>query len=224
MRLSRVLTLAVAAFALGTATVPADALAKKGKDKSSEQAGEPLQIEETQISSFDETFGKVKDLQTKLQEMNTNIVTANDKITTALGLPQGTPVADALNDLKSKAGDKLTVALDGDKPKLSLADDAPENLKTAVTATNEAVNLWVDTLGKATTLHQDIMAVKDSAMALPGETPAAFKESGLPPTQLPKVTKTVQNNVKATTQTVEMANEVVKSLTTTLDTLKGFAG
>lgn len=224
MRLSRVLTLAVAAFAFSTATVPADALAKKGKDKGSESAGEPLEIQETQISSFDETFGKVKDLQTKLQTMNTNLVTANDKITTALGLPQGTPVADALNDLKAKAGDKLTVALDGDKPTLTLADGAPENVKTAVTATNEAVALWVDSLGQAATLHQDLMAVKDSAMNLPAETPAAFKDSGLPPTQLPKVTKTVKDNVKATTQTVDMANDVVKSLTMSLDTLKGFAG
>ena len=222
MRISRVLSLAIAAFTLNAAVVSSDAFAKK--EKASAEASGPLEIQETKIASFDDTFGKVKDLQAKLTLMNTNMVGANDKITEALGLPKGTPVADALADLKAKAGDTLTVALDGDKPKLTVADAAPENVKSAVTAANDAVNMWMAAAKDATTLQSDLMAIKDEAAALPGKTPDAVKEAGLPVTELPKVTKAVNNNLKATMQTVDMAKMVVESLGANIQTLKGFAG
>lgn len=214
--ISRALTVALGVFALGASAVPADSFAKKNKNKTEE----PLEIKETKVASFDDVFSQVGEIKTDLDTVQKDLAAASDKIASAMGMAQGTPVADALADLKEKGKDHIKLTMAGDKPSLTVDDAAPENVKAAVTATNGAVVLWVDSAKTLAGLVDKSKAVAEAASALPPQVPDAAKE--LAPPDALKFPKLVKNNVTATMQTKDQVGAVAEALKTNLETVKSF--
>jgi len=208
-----IMTLLVAGTVIFTAT-QGDAFAKKDKAAGTETA--LVEITETGTSA-DNVFMAAKAIHDTLNGIQTDLQTGNDNLTSALGLTQGTPLADALADLKTKAGDKLTVAMDGGMPKLSLADGAPDNVKAAVDSANSFVAMHVDAIKKAKDLVPQAQEVAAQAAGLD---PASLaKEVATNPMDIPKVMKAVANDIKAVTQTPKRIDSVVGVLTTDIDTI-----
>lgn len=144
----------IALAALVTLGVSADAEAgkkkkkNKGGDTTTEEAADKdsdgIQILDTGLEDVDSFFAAAKAPIGTLTSTRQGIDKLQLDLNTALGLAEGTPLADAIADLKSKAGDSLTVAMDGTMPKVTASDAAPENVTTAV----DALNSGVDEIGK----------------------------------------------------------------------------
>jgi hypothetical protein len=209
-RLSVVFAAALLAFAVPSQ----DAWAKKG------DSAEVISIETTGISAFDDVFGKVKDIQDKLTSIETNLQTSNDNIATTLGLAAGTPVKDAIADLKAKAEGKIEVAMDGTTPTLKAKDGVPENVTAGIEAVNTAIKAWTESAATVATLKSDVDALVASTKEMPGKVPEAAKSAGLGAKDIVKVTKTVGSNVKATGQTADRTKAVGEAIVANVDTVK----
>ena len=188
-----------------------DAQAKKEKDSSNSVA--LVEIVETGTSA-DSVFMPAKEINDTLNSIQTNLQSGNDSLTSTLGLTQGTPLADALADLKTKAGDKLKVAMNGSKPTLSLADDAPDNVKAAVDSANQFVQIHVDAIEQAQGLVPQAQQVATAAGSL--NPTDLVKEVATNPMQIPKITKDISSDIKAVTQTPQRIQNIVDTLTTDL--------
>lgn len=202
----------------------ADALAKKEKAPKEQTAtSEMVEIVMTGIAEADsKIFQPAKDIHDTLAGIENDLKSGTDAFTSALGITQGTPLKDALADLKAKAGDNLEVAMNGAKPSVSVKDAAPENVKAAVASLNSFIDLHVSALDKAKDLPAQAQALVASAQSLD---PAAMaKEAAANPMDVPKVLKTINNNLKAVKTTPDRVKNVTGTLTGNVDAIKGLAG
>jgi hypothetical protein len=206
----------IAAAILSLAVAPQAAWAKKDSSATTEY----IVIETTGLSAIDDVFTKVADIQTKLTEIETNLKTSNDNIATSLGLAAGTPVKDAIADLKSKAEGKIEVAMEGTTPTLKAKDGVPENVTAGIDAVNGAIKAWTDSAATVATLKSDVDALVTASKELPGKVPESAKASGLGAKDIVKATKTTGSNVKATGQTADRAKAVGEALVSNIDTVK----
>lgn len=223
----RSLAVVLGAFLFASTFTPTDAFAKKDKSAEAEaDAGatfEVLPIEETGISAFDDVFMKAKAINDKLTTSHDNIVAANDNIVTALGLTKGSPVGDAIAQLKKDAPGMLTVTMDGMKPAVDVQPDAPDNVKNAVAAINGASDALVSTSAALATIPGEAKALVDACKEFPAKVPAIAKEAGLKATEIPSLLKKVKNNVKATGQIPNNTKVLVDTTGDTLNIIKSLA-
>ncbi|MCB9777454.1 MAG: hypothetical protein H6742_02695 [Alphaproteobacteria bacterium] len=216
--LTSVLAVSAVVFTFGAN----DAFAKKEK-KAKEDGDAPalIQIELVDIAEADAVFGPAKEIHDILNDIETNLGTARGEFTTALGVAQDAPLQTALDDLMAKAGDSLTVAIDGGKPKLSVGDAAPDNVKTAVEAGNKFIQLHVDSVKRATEL---VPKAQEVAAAAAGLDPAGLaQQAAANPMEIPKKVKAITNNVKAITQTPKRIESLVGTLNENITVISGLA-
>jgi hypothetical protein len=183
-----------------------------------------LAIETTGVATFDSVFGKAGSMLTSIVTARTNIDTANKNLTTALGLKDGTPLKDAIADLKTKAAGKIKVAMNGTTPKLEATDAVPDNVKKGI----DAVNGLIDATGSATTAMGQV--IKDSpalvaevkAFADVAKVTSDIKAAGITnPIDLGKILKKVANDVKVISSIPGEAQKLVDSGVETFNTVKG---
>lgn len=201
-----------------------DALAKKEKaPKAPKETAEMVEITMTGIAEADsKVFEPAKAIHDTLASIENDLKAGTDAFTAALGVTQGTPLADALTSLKANAADSLTVEMDGMKPKVSVKDAAPDNVKAAVSSLNDLVELHVKALDQAKDLPAKAQELVASAQSLD---PAAMaKEAAANPMDIPKVLKTINNNLKAINTTPDRVKNVTGTLTGNVDAIKGLAG
>jgi len=217
-------------FALGLSLVgglsfsSSDAFAKK-KDKGSEtEAEEAIEIVVTNIKAIDDVFAPAGAMLTSLKTAQDGIKAMNTGIVTAMGLPEGTPVADALAELKKAAPGMLTVKMDGMKPKVDVKPEAPENVKKAVESINAGGEGIVAAIKAMTEIPEQIKTTVDAAKALPAQVPTIAKDAGLKPTEIPKLVKTVGGNVKAVAQIPEQAKSTGGAAKASVEIIKGLGG
>jgi uncharacterized protein YoxC len=219
--LVRALAFALAAASVSPAWAP-DAWAGKG-DKE-QKAKDWAEIEKVGIPSIDAVFTKVAEMQRSISTVELSLTSANTNLTTALGLPQGTPFADALADLQQKADGKLKVVTEGGTPKLTTSDAVPSNVQAGV----DAVNGFTGGIGTSVTALQQIpsqaQAVIPEVQALPAKFPAEAKDLGAKVTEIPKMLSAIKNNVDATVQTPARAEAALTALTGTLTTITSTFG
>lgn len=198
-----------------------DAWAKKKKDSGEDKPqAELVEIAETGTSA-DSVFMEAKGIHDTLNEIQSKLTEGNNQLVSALGLTQGTPLSDALADLKAKAGDKLTVAMNGAVPTVSVADGVPENVSNAVTSLNSFIDYHVQAIDQAKGLVAQAQAVAAKAQGLD---PAALaQEVASNPMDIPKVVKTLKSNITAVTQTPRRIDDTVTVLGTNVETIKGLA-
>ena len=201
-----------------------DAFAKKEKaPKETKETTEMVEIVMTGIAEADsKVFEPAKAIHDTLAGIENSLKTGTDAFTSALGVTQGTPFADALASLKANAGDSLSVAMDGVKPKITVADAAPDNVKAAVSSLNDLVNAHVAAMDQAKDLPAQAQALVAAAQTLD---PAAMaKQAAANPMDVPKVLKTINNNLKTVKTTPDRVKNVTGTLTGNVEAIKGLAG
>lgn len=201
-----------------------DAFAKKEKaPKAPKETSEMVEIAMTGIADADaKVFAPAKAIHDTLAGIEASLKAGTDAFTSALGVTEGTPLADALASLKSNAGDSLTVAMDGTMPKISVADAAPDNVKAAVSSLNDLVDAHVSALDQAKDLPAQAQALVAAAQTLD---PAAMaKQAAGNPMDIPKVLKTINNNLKAVSSTPDRVKNVTNTVSGNVEAIKGLKG
>lgn len=208
--------LLIGATAAGLLLVSPTAFAGKG-NKSGDT--EWKTIEPIGIKSFDDFFAPVKQMHGSLSTVEVELKTANTNLTTALGLPQGTPFADALADLNNKAQGKINVAMNGTVPKLSTSDAVPANVQQGIDAVNGLTASVGTSVTELQNIPQQAQQVVAEAQSLPAKFTSEAKDLGAKITEIPAMLKTLKNNVDATVQTPARATAAINELTGTLNVI-----
>jgi hypothetical protein len=182
-----------------------------------------LTIETTGVATFDNVFAKAGSMLKSIVDARTNIDTANKNVDTALGLKEGTPLKDALADLKTKAAGKIKVAMNGTTPKLEPTDAVPENVKKGI----DAVNGLMDATSSATTSMTQVakdspaLVTECSAFADVGKVTSEIKAAGISsPLDLAKILKKVAGDVKVVQSMPGEAKKVVDGGVETFNIVK----
>lgn len=227
------LALAVTFTVSDSAEAKKDKKKKKGDEETTEQVetaegetaeAEPtvLMVEMTGIADVDNVFGKaVAPLQT-LQKAGESLDSLNKNLATALALPEGTPFADALSDLTSKAEGKINMAIsEKGVPELSAGDAVPENVQNAINAVNDGMKNVMDSVESLTELPGQFKEIIAAAQSI---NPKSLISSGVKPMDAPKIMKTITGNIKTLTKAPEVLKEFTDSVMNTKNTLTGAFG
>jgi len=182
---------------------------KKKKDKGADSAKEDKGLElnlDSGVESVDSIFKKAQAPMDTLHNAEAKLDAVPGAINGALGLAEGTPFKDAVAELKTKAGDKISVAMeDGGVPKLSLEDGVPDDVKTAVDNLNTALSEAVSAVMGLTEVPGQVQAVVEEAKAFD---PSTIK----PVTAVPKATKAIGGNLKVLGQVPSQVQALGESL------------
>lgn len=167
----------------------------------------------TTIEQFDAVFSKGKVIETSLIDSSKQLTDARLELNKALGVAADAPLKTALADLKSKAGDALSVTMDGGMPKLTVADAAPDNVKAAVAAVGKLITACQSVVDNTKAIPGQVTELTTAATAFPGQV-MSIKAS---PMLLAKLPKTLANNTKALgafpTRAQELGTEATSVLT-----------
>jgi len=210
------------ALALVTLTVATSAEAKKPKDDSTttpttteQTAAAPvaLAMAQTGIADVDNVFNAAVEPLKTVQDTQTALDNLTKNLNTALGLADGGSLSDALNDLKTKASGKITVAMnDKAMPSLKPSDAVPENVQKAIDGFNKSIDEISALVPKLAGLPDQFKQIAASAAAF---NPASLTKSGVKATEAPKIMKEITGNVKVLGQ----APDVVTGLLTSIKAL-----
>jgi hypothetical protein len=224
LRISRSFSILLGVAALGFAMSSSTSFAKKDKGgdaaESAEAVVEALVIEDTGIEGIDKVFAPAKQMITNLTTAQTGLKAFNDGLTTAMGLPAGTPIADAVAELKKAAPGMLKVTMDGMKPKVEVKPEAPENVKKAVESINAGGEGIVATITAVKDMPEQIKATIDAAKGLP----AAIPSMGIKATQIPKALKTVGKNAGTVGKIPGEAKKTSDAAMMSIDAIKTLGG
>ncbi len=187
--------------------------AEAGKKKNDKPAKEEKALElnlDCGIESVDALFKKAAAPMDKLANAETKLDAVPASLNTALGLGEGTPLADALAELKTKAEGKVAIGMEeGGVPKLSLEDGVPDDVKAAVDGLNLSLSEAVAAVMALTEVPAQVQEVITAAEAFD---PTSIK----PVTAVPKATKAIGGNLKV----LGGAPDQVKALGESLDNIK----
>lgn len=182
----------------------------KGGDADKEESGKLELNLESGIDSVDEIFKKAAAPMDTLHNAEMKLDAVPGSINTALGLGEGTPLADALAELKTKAEGKIKVGMEeGGVPKVSLEDGVPDDVKAAVDGLNTSLSEAVSAVMALTEVPAQVQEVIAAAKAFD---PTSIK----PVTAVPKATKAIGGNLKV----LGGAPDQVKALGESLDNIK----
>lgn len=220
-RRSPLLAILLGLLALWLVAPQPAAAGKGGKEKSDNDWAE---IEHVGIPSMDQVFARVKEMQSSITTVESSLQRADREVGTALGLPEGTPLADAIADLEQRAQGKLDVVVEGGTPKLVASEAVPGNVQEAI----DALNGFTADMEQSVTALQEIpsqaQAIVPDVQALPAKLPSEAKDLGAKLTEIPKMLSAVKNNVDATLQTPARAEAALSELSTVLNTITSSFG
>lgn len=181
-----------------------------------------LTMEETGSAKLDGVFGNAKTPIETLDAVRLDVKGVNTGLVTALGLKEGTPFKDALADLQAKAENKVNVSFESKKmPTFKAEEGVPENVQAAIDSLNASFGKLEDAEDKLTKAGEQLVAVATEAGDLATKPP---KELGIKATQIPKVTKATNANVKTLKGGAEVTKELVTEIGTLLSDVKGAFG
>ncbi len=213
MRISSLLSILM--MTLLVISFSTDAFAKKGDDAEAD-----FTIEDVGVAKVDQFYDGVEGIVTKMQAAQDDVTKAQDKLAKALGLAEGTPVADALADLQSKAEGKIELVLEGTKPTLSVEDGVPENVKEAVNAVNAMAGKLVEAGETLKSCATDLQPMIGQA----GDMPAAIADSDLGLKDKAVATKSAAANLKTTKQVLTEAETLAGQCQESLELIKSTFG
>lgn len=176
-----------------------------GKDDSSKDKKAPeAHVQMTGIDAFDSVFKQVDGIDHTLSSIEGQLRDGKNNLNTALALKKGTSIADGLTELKSRAGNKVSLAMDkGTIPKLEASDALPSNVKNAVDAVNEMTSNFGLSLDQLTSLQPDMEKLIKQTGKMPGRLVDEFKKSGNSGLldrlfKMPKVAKALKGDLAVT--------------------------
>jgi len=152
-----------------------------------------LTMIKTGIADVDNIFTKADEPLKTLNDTKTAMDNLTKNLNTALGLGDTGSLTDAINDLKTKAAGKITVAMnDKQMPTLKPSDAVPENVQKAIDGFNQSIDEISALVPKLASLPQQF---KDVATAAAGINPSSLTKSGVKPIQAPKILGDVKKNI-----------------------------
>lgn len=188
-----------ATLALVLLLAPAPALAK-GKKGRGGREGRDEDIALTGFKSIDKVFREVSDIDERIDVAEDAMSTAKRQLNTALELKRGTPLKDAITDLKQKGGDNLQLLMVGNVPKLTAADAAPQNITDAVAAVNGMTSALVTSIDQLAGIPDDIQGLTKALDGLPDKARAEFEGDPIGALfKAPKLLKSIKGNLAVTT-------------------------
>jgi len=174
----------------------------KGDSKGKKEA--PAHIQMTGIEAFDSVFKQVDDIDHTLSTIEGQLRDDKNNLNTALALKKGTSITDGLTELKSRAGNKVSLAMDkGAVPKLEASDAVPSNVKGGVDAVNEMTTNFGASIEQLTGLAPDMEKLVKQTGKMPGRLVDEFKKGGNGGLfdrlfKMPKVAKTLKGDLAVT--------------------------
>ena len=164
-------------------------------------AEDELVIKTTGIADIDALFEKANAPIASIKTARTAIDSLGTNLTTALGLPAGTPFKDALADLKTKAEGKITVAMNEQgMPELKPSDAVPANVQAGIDAVNGGIT---DVQTAAAALVEIPNQMKELIAQAQSFNPKSLMSAGVKPTEAPKIMKTIMGNINVLTKAPE---------------------
>jgi len=220
----KIIILAALGLFAGSTLLPEMAWAGK-KDTEEAADGEEafdIVMEETGSASLDAVFKKSETPLETIATINADVKAVNTGLVTALGLKDGTPFADALADLQSKAEGKINVAFEDNKmPKFEAAEGCPENVKTSIDALNSSFGKLGDAGDKLVTAGTQLGEAAGEAANLVSKP----KDLGLKATQIPKATSKANKNIKKLKSGIELTKSLAEEVgTLAKDVRSSFGG
>lgn len=206
--MARTRTALMATMGLALMLAPSTALAKKGKNGKKGKKGRG-EITMTGFKSFDKVFKEVADIDARVSVAETALKTAKRDLNTALDLKRGTPLKDALADLKVKGADNLQVVMKGKVPQLTVSELAPSNITNAAEAVNGLTSALVTSIDELAGVPEEIAALTKQAQKFPERAKKEF--TGDPIGALfkaPKLVKSLNGNLKVTTALPKRSTKV----------------
>ncbi len=225
MRARRLLHLFIAMSGLFFLLHPGDTWAKKGNDTEkqadSEEEEDEDSIQETGIESFDAVFAQVDEIDKKIKKARRKRRKGRTGVTTALDIKKSATLADAMAELKTRAEGKVEVTMKGNTPELSASDAVPEDVQTAIDATNEAVANYKDVIKTIKTIPKDCQELIAQTKEFPKQFKDEVKNLDLDGfKEKLAMAKTVKNNVKITAGIPDRAKSLVQDLKDDFVTIK----
>lgn len=176
----------------------------------------PLVMQDTGVADVDAVFDGADAPLATITNVRIEMSGLRTNVTSAMGLPEGTPFADAMADLKAKAGDQINLAVDErGLPRLEAEDGCPDNLKAAANAVNAGLGHVETALARLADVPGQLSAVASSAASIK---PTSF--TGVKATEVPKKTATVKNNVKVLESAKIEADAMVTELSGIKETVR----
>lgn len=198
-----------AALALVVMLSPEVALAKGKNGKGGGRRGDDITL--TGFKSIDKVFREIKDIDERVDVAEEAMSTAKRQLNLALDLKRGTPLKDAITDLKAKGGDNLQLLMVGNVPKLTAADAAPQNITEAVAAVNGMTSALVTSIDELASIPDDLKDLSKALDGLPQKARAEFEGDILGSLfKAPKLLKSIKGNVAVTTALPERSVDVSK--------------
>jgi hypothetical protein len=198
----------------GVVSVPSYAGKKKSEPATETAAADQTKadvemvIKPTGVADVDAVYAKAEAPLGTVKSVRAHITDMRTHMTTALGLADGTPIADALADLDQKAGDTIMVTMNSQGlPQLKPSDAVPANVQSAVDAFNTGM---VDIQKSAENLGEIPGQLKEIMVAASAIDTDSLTQSGVSATAIPKAMKTVDHN-----------NKVLRSATTEVEAIRG---
>jgi hypothetical protein len=205
---------------LGLGLVSTSAFA--GKKGATEAAD--MTMQQIGVPSLDAYFGKAGDMVNAVVTARTNIQTANANINTVLGLKEGTPVADALADLKTKAAGKIKVGMKGNVPTLEPSEAIPENVQAGIDAVNGLLAALGSTAEAMKVVTTNAPALVTEGKALVSKVPAEAAAAGLKVTQVPGAVKAFGKNLDIIVSLPGESKKLVDESVNTFNIVKSVFG
>lgn len=145
------------------------------------------------------TWKEGEDIQEKLIQMELDVASIEPDLKVAMGVAEDAPLETALAQMKEDAGDKLIVSLEsGGAPSFSVADDAPDNVKTFADAANAAVAKLDKVSQDAKSMEGDITRLGGAATdATSSVNAGTMKANGLKVSDLKGEVAIVKHNKEA---------------------------
>jgi hypothetical protein len=178
------------------------------------------------VKEFAPTWKEGVDIQEKLIQMEIDVNSIGPNLKIAIGVAEDAPLETAIAQMKDAAGDKLIVSLEsGGMPTFSVADDAPENVKTFADAGNAAAATLQKITADAKSMEGDITKLGSEASdASSSMNAGTMKANGLKMGDLKGELAIVKHNKEAAKGLKDRSAKVVTESTRLSSMLAGLAG
>lgn len=164
--------------------------------KSGTGSSDVTDIQLVGIDSIDSLFREAKSIDQRLDNARTALRDGKTSLNSALGLKDGTPFTDGLNDLASKAQGKLKLLSADGGLALSVSDAVPSNVQAAVDSLNNTLANYKTALLDLGNIKGDVESLVSASKALPDQIQKDFKNLGIGITELPAALRTARDNVR----------------------------
>jgi ribosomal protein S13 len=204
------LVLALAAFL--TVIGSQDAMAGKKKNRGKPSAS--MDIKHIGVKSIDHFFADVRDIDGRLDRAQRARRTGRTGVNAALGLEKGTPLQDAVRELKTRSKGNLSVMMTGGVPQLTANSMLPSDLVTAVDAVNSATSGYAAALKDLAGIPKRTASLVKNSSRLPKKLKSHYVDdfSVLAVPQMVQQTITLKNNIKLMRDMPSRSRKVVKGL------------